>query len=489
MRWPHGGARSCETAKIPPRGTSGSAAVRCEGLRAYDFGLFCDEKQRAFTSEMAGHLRGLGLRVPIAVTNHPYTALGLRTLAETGGFVGYHWYWGPGSMLERADPSAGTRHLATVSNMARVRGRPTIVGEWNAPWPQPQRHEILLQMSAYAGLQDWDMLTHFLEAAFTNLEQPDRRVTAHMFDSAFDPARQRLLPIATLMFHRMDVRPARRVVEIVAPWAELDRRARDAGWPRFLVPPALNIPPFVSRTRVTFGDADPAADAHLTLGPIPGLPRALDWSPYYDAAKRSAETATEFGHAFAAACQRWGWEGFTPADMASRRFPSDTGELVSDFGRGVFTINTSRCQAVVGFPNRMGRIELSDVVFDLDKPCTAAVISLSGEPIREAQRLLVATVGHSVNSSLDLSVPAGEARLLLAGDTQLASKVECDRNGRAPALVEPIRGEITLKSRSGRAVALGSDGRPTGEAATDATARGLTLTLDGKAYLLEVRSE
>ena len=469
--------------------TAGTVVLGGKGLRAYDFGLFCDEKQRAFTQEMAGHLRGLGLRVPLAVTNHPYSVLGLRTLAETGGFVGYHWYWGPGSMLERADPSRGMRHLATISNMARVRGKPTIVGEWNAPWPQPQRHEILLQMPAYACLHDWDMLTHFLEAAFTPLDRPERRATGHILDSIFDPARQRLLPIATLMFHRMDVQPAQRVVEIVAPWDEVDTRSRDAGWPKFLVPPALNVPPFISRTRVAFTDPDPAADAHLTLGPIPGLPRSLDWSAYYGQTKRSAESATEFGHAFAAACQRWGWSEFTPADMASRRFPSDTGELVSDFGRGVFTVNTPRCQAVVGFPNRTGRIELRDVAFDLDKPCTAAVISLSGEPIREAKRLLVATVGHSVNSSLDLSVPVGEAQLLLSGDAKGASQVGCDRNGRAPALVEPIPGRITLKGRSGRAFALGSDGRQIGEARTEVTAHGLVLTLDGKAYLLQVRSE
>ena len=466
---------------------AGNVGLGGKGLRAYDFGLFCDERQRAFTDDMGGHLRGLGLRVPIAVTNHPYSALGLRTLAETAGFVGYHWYWGPGSMLERADPSSGTRHLATISNLASVRGNPTIVGEWNASWPQPQRHEILLQMPAYACLQDWDMLTHFLEAAFTRLNRPDRRVTGHPFDSIFDPARQRLLPIATLMFHRMDVQPARRVVEIVAPWDEVDKRAREAGWPRFLVPPALNVPPFISRTRLTFAAPDPAAHAHLTLGPIPGLPRALEWSAYYGAAKRSAEMATEFGNAFAAACQRWGWRELTPADMAARRFPSDTGELVSDFGRGVFTIDTPRCQAVVGFPNRTGRIELRDVAFDLDKPCTAAVISLSGEPIRQATRLLVATVRNSVNSSLDLSVPVGEAQLLLSGDTNLASHITCDRNGHAPALVEPIGGQITLKGRSGRAFTLDSEGRQVGRASAQATPQGLVVTLDGTAYLLEVR--
>ena len=460
-----------------------------KGLRAYDFGLFCDEKQRAFTADMGGHLRGLGLRVPIAVTNHPYSALGLRTLAETAGFVGYHWYWGPGSMLEGADPSAGMRHLATIGNLARVRGKPTIVGEWNASWPQPQRHEILLQMPAYACLQDWDMLTHFLEAAFTPLNRPDRRATGHVLDSIFDPARQRLLPIATLMFHRMDVQPARRVVEIVAPWDEVDKRAREGGWPRFLVPPALNVPPFISRTRVTFGDPDPAADAHLTLGPIPGLPRALDWSAYYGAAKRSAQMATEFGNVFTAACERWGWREFTSSDMAARRFPSDTGELVNDFGRGVFTIDTPRCQAVVGFPDRTGRIELRDVAFDLHKPCTAVVISLSGEPIRQATRLLVATVGNSVNSSLDLSVPMGEAQLLLSGDANLASHAECDRNGHAPALIEPISGQITLKRRSGRAFVLDSNGRQIDEARAKATRRGLVLTLDGQAYLIEVRSE
>jgi len=143
----------------------------------------------------------------------------------------------------------------------------------------------------------------------------------------------------------------------------------------------------------------------------------------------------------------------------------------------------------VGFPNRTGRIELRDVVFDLEKPCTAAVVSLSGEPIREARRLLIATVGDSVNASLDLSVSTGEAQLLLSGDTNVVSQFECDRNGRPPVLVQPIPGRITLKGRSGKVIALGSDGGPTGEAPAAMTADGLVLTLGGRAYLLEVRSE
>ena len=467
-----------------------------QGLRAYDFGLFCDERQRAFAKDMGGHLRGIGVRAPMAVTNHPYSSLGLRTLADTADFVGFHWYWShpaPGgvavsAMLEGANPSSGMRHPATIGNMAKVRGKPMIVGEWNAPWPEPYRHDVILQMAAYGCMQDWDALVHFLEAAFTPLDRPELRSTRHPFDSIFDPARQRLLPFATLMFHRGDVRAARRVVEIVAPWQEIDRRARDNGWPRYLIPPALNVPPLISRTRLTLGAPDPAADAHLTLGPMQGLARSLDWSPHYSERRRSAHTASAFGRAFAMASEQWGWGTLSKRDLAGSRFASDTGEIVSDFGRKVFTIDTPRCQAVVGFPNAAGKVELSDVVFELGRPCSAILISLSGEPIRRADRLILSVVGDSVNASLDLLVPRSIAYLLLQGAVKAPPKIACTRNGRAPALVEPVPGRVTLRGSAGphQAFVLGSHGQRARPAMAARTNAGLQIDLHGGGYLWEI---
>lgn len=196
--------------------------VHRPALRVRDLAIFCDEIQREYYRDMIAFLRGLGVEVPITGTNHPYSRWGLRSLAEETDFVGMHMYWnhpardgltGNQSMLRDADPFGGTSSLVARTAAAKVAGKPLIIGEWNIPWPNRWRHEIMLSTAAYGCLQDWDALIWFCHFARV-AQDGEPELACGVFSGGFDPPRGGLVPLAAAIFRRGDVAAARRLVEV-----------------------------------------------------------------------------------------------------------------------------------------------------------------------------------------------------------------------------------------------------------------------------------
>jgi hypothetical protein len=85
---------------------------------------------------------------------------------------------------------------------------------------------------------------------------------------------------------------------------------------------------------------------------------------------------------------------------------SDTGELTRDWKDGVYTIDTPRTQAVMGWVGGK-EIALKDVTFSLTTPkATVAVSSLDGEPIASSKRLLISFAAQTNVSGKPLVVRA-----------------------------------------------------------------------------------
>lgn len=139
-----------------------------------------------------------------------------------------------------------------------------------------------------------------------------------------------------------------------------------------------------------------------------------------------------------------------PADATQAR--SDTGELAHDWESGVYTIVTPRTRAAMGWLG--GRsISLPGVELKFETPSVAvAVQSLDGRPVGESAELLVSVATRSV--------PQG-------------------RN-RAPFLVEPVEGSMTIEGPKGlKAVSLGRGGDTT-PWPLKVTPNGYLLELDGR---------
>lgn len=69
---------------------------------------------------------------------------------------------------------------------------------------------------------------------------------------------------------------------------------------------------------------------------------------------------------------------------------SFTGQLHTDFGEGLLTVDTPLTQAMAGFTGQAGTVTLSDVRLRLSNDFgSLAVVSLDGQPIAQSSRLLV----------------------------------------------------------------------------------------------------
>jgi len=77
-------------------------------------------------------------------------------------------------------------------------------------------------------------------------------------------------------------------------------------------------------------------------------------------------------------------------DRSNKTVRSITGQIETDYGRGVYRVNSPTAQAVAGFLKEAGPQHLTDVeVTCRNKYATIVVVPLDGKPIRESGKVLV----------------------------------------------------------------------------------------------------
>jgi hypothetical protein len=407
--------------------------------RITDMLRFFVEIQRRYFETMYGHLKRIGVRVPIAGTNQAFVVADCRVDAAVNDFMSRNQYWR--HPHRRAEPFFKFANEALVnvdiptqrnplSVIARtsVAGKPQAVAEFNFPWPNEYRAEGLLMAAAYACLQDWDMFLLF------SYGLDGTRLS--MFQSHSDPARWGTFPAAALMFHRHDVAAARNEVHVVhTPEDTLTprphtRRARYTNY-RFLT--------FTSKVRNVFledayrGDADVVLATGISAGArIEGTAGAVrfparDWETWLY--PRFVETARGLG-----------LPGYDAMNAAAKRFDSDTGELSLAYGEGRLTINTPRTKSAIGFLARAGSIDLDGLRIDCATDfATVTATALDGAPLGRSRHVLVTAVGRAENTAQGFWPPSPEQRSRSIVSWMLPAE------GRAPVIVEPIRADVRLQ--------------------------------------------
>jgi hypothetical protein len=104
---------------------------------------------------------------------------------------------------------------------------------------------------------------------------------------------------------------------------------------------------------------------------------------------------------------------------------------------GLFLIDTPRTVAVVGFLASAGKLSVGPVTLESPTEYGSVIVSsLTDEPLTRSKRLLVTTVGRAENSGLVY----GPTR-----DTILEP-------GRAPIMMDPVRGALRLRREGGPAL-------------------------------------
>lgn len=135
-------------------------------------------------------------------------------------------------------------------------------------------------------------------------------------------------------------------------------------------------------------------------------------------------------------------------DRRNGRVASATGELVTDWRRGLFTVNSPRAQGATGFLRAAGRIELRDVAFEAQNRFGALLaIALDERPLAQSQKVFIQM--GAVDRPTGFATEA--VPLEWQGATYTGHKITA--TGRLPWQVERIHGTVTLKGAAGRVVA------------------------------------
>ena len=106
---------------------------------------------------------------------------------------------------------------ATVTRLAfqRVAGKPHMVSEYNHPAPNTHAGEGPLFIAAFAALQDWDAI--FLYTYSHEEKNTKAGCIPAFFDIGPHPTIMANVPVASLLFRRGDLRPAKQVLHVPLP--------------------------------------------------------------------------------------------------------------------------------------------------------------------------------------------------------------------------------------------------------------------------------
>ncbi len=386
--------------------------------RNLDMYAFLYDTQREYYRRMYEFLRGIGVKCPIAGSNHWISDAADLHLNAKLDYVDRHQYYAhphgtynyvEGQSISPATPMVKSDSLGTIGGLAerRVYGVPYTVSEWHNCLPNPYRAEGPVFMAAYACLQDW----HPMQYAYLAFVDYDPKII-NSFMLLYDPAHMNVLPAAALMFHRRDLREA--------TTGYFER---------------------ISAEQVMDPSSTPKKNGRIALLGKYGL-------MFDDVADEPSFNNTELLE--------------QASDGAKHTFESVTEEIRWDLQQGLLTINSPRTQGVVGFRQHQP-VELADAIVDIENDFGVIVISaLEGESIKTARRLLVSTSARARWSDMEFDGQRGVIT----------------KSGRPPFLMEPLTGEVTIRhDRPMRVFCLSSSGERLGQIPAEKTREGVAFEM------------
>jgi hypothetical protein len=381
-----------------------------------EYKRFIADTTTAYYQDMVDHLRTeVGIKIPIAGTNLNYGAPALVSDARMD-FTDCHVAWDHpdaatdtilNTAMVRASPLDGNPGGGTElprPGYLQVPGRPFVLSEGSAIWPNQYRAEIAPWLTATASVQGWSAVTFH---NFVDSHVPPKKLD-HPFNWANDPVRYALFPALATMFHQGHLRPSpiRAIVRIPDPYAQ------PLGGHAYGVETRTAMPKYRMMTWLegVSGVPEPeigAEDVVLSPGQSaigPGETSAVD--PY--------------------------------------------DQLEHDWDHGIVLIKSEMTQGAIGFIGGKS-LDLGDVVVDVENPFAVVLVtSLDQRPIRRSRHMLITTVAQAENTDQVLKNYMIK-RFLNWG---------VEEEGTTPVLSERVRGTITLPNQSGtyRAWALKTNG-------------------------------
>ena len=426
------------TLALADAGTMGTLSTK-NARRLADQIAFLGDMQRGFHAEMTALLRAAGYGGLVSPSNwttaSPPILLDLEhETYRQGGLIDRHAYVAPAIAEEQVkhrisvgDTFLGLSILAqpasSPTNVRQMEGYPSAMSEFAWVNHNAAGVEGPLLAAAYFSLVDFDLPVWF--ALGTKLWDTSLGKWAVGRPSVLGQ-----FPGAALLFRRGDVAAAPVVVREGRSLNTIYRRE-----PARLMPPR------------GFDSTRDTAD-HVRTNPAAGS-TALD---------PLAMMVGKVEHAFDRDTDEISPRVAELIDHAHGRVTSATGELVTDWHRGLATLNTPRSQGATGFLHAAGRIELGAVAFEAQNRFGALLaLSLDDRPLVQSGKILV-QIGAVDRLTGFVTEPV---RLAWHGQDRTGHRITA--TGRPPWQVERIHGTVTLKQAAGRvlsATALDANFRP-----------------------------
>jgi hypothetical protein len=358
-------------------------------------GRFFVSIMQDYNDEMAGHLRKIGVKIPITGTNWTIN-LGVAAAQREMDFTDSHVYWNypwsdpPGTVTRKPMVASANNDFVHLCAM-RLADRPFFVSEWDHAYPAEYRAESSLALAAVAAFQGWGGCA--IHTYRYNTWPPENRIAGgssaingviyrNFFDSFNDPAKFGLFYQAALLLRRGDVSPDPQMTALQV--------ADTPGWELLGAGdlPGLNLIPEQQRVGLT----------------LPGHKTA-------DARSLPADQPS--------------------VDPSTGEVHSNTGQLWRSWQRRIGVIDTPRSKVAYGFLGEAGKLSLNGL--ELEVVTDYAVIalgSLTDNPLEDSPSILLTAVGRCENSTAVYS--EDRARLLSAGHS--------------PMMIEAIEAKIVLKT-------------------------------------------
>ncbi len=427
--------------------------------RRGDGARFAVEVHRKYFRDMKNYLREIGIKVPLCATGRYDDVADLSSQTKELDFIGCnfyydHPYWGTGlpqwklpSYFHGRNPiqDVGDHSLTAAIGLARMRGKPLVVREWNYCWPNPNRGAGMLEAATFAGLHDLDAMI-----LFTYETDPKARVG--YFNVRSDPSRWQMAAVGARMFLGNMIEPAKHTV--VVPYSEADLYSYEKfhqplyalGWttrvendffegktykaPKgvdLIVPPGRSLGVNYVGAPALLYTRDKRADAAGNLG------RASYWDNYglrvtdgktFDLAQLKAKNLEPVGvagntargfwdaskkrmvYAQLADNEVWGAElealqksdALAPRNVASAEtvLRSDTGQIMRDVKRGRLAVETPQVQILAGNLEKSTGFSGGLTVKNAREGALVA-ISLDGLPLAQSKRYLIKMTSDAEN--------------------------------------------------------------------------------------------
>ncbi len=391
--------------------------------RVQDNYRFFYDLESKYQKRMLAVIRGAGYKGLVTHTNHWLDVPIHQYVNATTDWNDTHVYW--------AHPSVGYQYKAgttfepkptirepdsLIARIAarRVKGMPHLISEWNSCHPL-WRNDAQLMMAGYSGLHNWSALQYGLGGNPISEQDQSKAKLDNVFELAFQASTLALWPATAAMVLRRDVKEAPQDAYRSLSHTEVFDPAA-----RVKLPIGL---PFVTKSGMAF-TGDKAVD--------PGFGDLL--------AKYVSGSSAR----------------------------SVTGELITDWKQGTFTVDTPRSQAAVGFFDQQP-VALSNLTASLKNAfVTVVATSLDGAALSDSKRILITAVGNTINTDMELSANGASFR----------------KGGKSPILVEPMLGSVTLKGmkKAGapKVYFLSMSGKRRGEVPADVSGDALRFELLAK---------